>query len=391
MRDLLVIVARRDALYTAFALYAVSRAIEAISVVEPYNLFFSCIALIVQVVALLILLLRCVLFLRKSENIKRVCAAVVTLIVLSIASNNGKSYLPLWVWLFVVSGSDAEIKPLAIIALVCSITTVVLGFAVTILGINIVDYAGMNFEARTRITLGLTHPNRLGQALLCMYLSYKAIYDDVIPQHIDVAVSLSLFAFGLIVDSRTACVGIIMIWMLFLIVKKISKSHFNLSVTITRLIVLVCVITSVILMVVYAPDNNILFQINQLLSYRIAYAHAIFEKVGVRLFGFDLSESAHYVNDQYAINLASVPLDNAYTNVLLSFGPLVLLLLIILSLRITASAKQERSYYPLAAIAACAVIGMSETYILDPAFNFLIITGFPMMKSHLSNDSLVRE
>lgn len=358
--------------YWAFFFYSLSRAFESVDVAGQLALFQQVCSLTMQIGALCILIPRSLnrLIFSTSAVIKVAFFGVAILAV--VTAYTGGSYSLLWLLLFCFASEGVEIYRIARIALLCCLLTIVCGILAAFVQTNAGVFVRSN--GGIRVALGFTHPNRFGQAILGLYLALCSIRFEQLSA-VEALIGIALAAIcWFVIGSRTACLGIVVALLCFyaahVIIARANMRQFYRMVVAT---VLFSAVVSVILVLIYYPDNELLVFLNKFLSNRLAYPHELINKVGIGLFGFDLNNSAQYIIDQYAIVGSSVPIDNAYINLLITFGPIALTGYCLLMLRSALGALRDDIGIVMAGVLACALIAWSETYVIDVSFNYFIL------------------
>lgn len=356
--------------YIAFAALSLSRGIEKIALVVPLDLLEKAL----QIVALG--LIAPLLIDRWKRSSRRVRCFLLILLLLEVLSflTSRYTYL-LWITLFIVAGSNRDIKQLAKIALSISCLVVIFSYTFYIFGLTDAEtvYRGNN----VRLAFGFSHPNCFGEYLLRIQIAILVIRFGKLGR-LDCVITLLLSIFaGVLADSKTTVLGLLFSLLVLFIMqakarqtdstKRLAKAEACLLATLTFL----CIGG----MLIYAKDNPVLRCIDVLVSGRLEYPHTLVEATGLTLFGFDISTSSNYVSEWSLVN-GVVPVDNAYMSLLINQGIVLfatVFLLLLFAIYNLWRIPREGKYIALGAGLSAMFIALSESYVLDFSFSYYLI------------------
>ena len=375
--------------YLSFLMLCIARLTEKLAIGAAIPLSSNSLAMLFQIPSLVMLFPVAVLSFLVLSPRRRALVCVIGVTLIFTALNAHFLYL-LWDLLFIIAACNCEIdiRKLAKISLVVSVSFILIGITLSLFGISDeqIYYRGGD----PRYSLGFYHPNCLGQVALSVEISMLVIRFGKL-SFVDLLHSLGLATLiMLIADSKTAAIGIISALFIFVLVQKMShyrNAEINASLLAASALIAISTV-SVVLMLVYSRDSALLRSIDVALSGRLEYPHMLVESVGIPMLGFDTSASSAFVEKWYLVD-GVVPIDNAYCSLLINQGPIVFLLSIaggavgiVLSAKARIPFCDDAKLICYSGIILGILIGITETYVLDTSFMyFQIIIGVGLFLS----------
>lgn len=367
------VVEKRDKLLpAALAIYIFARGIEMAEIAEPATPVFSGLARILQVIVLLVvgvLFISSALHHRAATNI---ILAVIGLLLIT-CSIFSRSYELIWSYLFIVSAENTSIKNIPKVVFYCSVLILLFVIALYVAGIANAVVITRSNSAELRSSLGFYHPNRLVEVYLLAVISYL-MYKFKKVKFIDFClISLGCLVLYTVTGTRTALLAVAAVLAVFLLTQWMGTKKRNLSSAVVPITFLIVSLASVGSALLYDENNQILSLINDALSGRLVYPSALYSAVGVPLFGMNMEGTPNLISNVPYFSSSIVPIDNYYNHVLFYNGPLIILIEFF-ALCLTAKFapyKENENYY--IGLLVCIILGISESYVGDIAFNFSII------------------
>lgn len=340
-----------------------------------------------EVMALLLLVLK--MAYERFDLKKWILAATITVIGFIAWRQSAEGWL-FWAFLFVVCGSGIDLKKLAKLAFISSVTVVIVvvascyfGFTenVTLLreGTNIV-----------RNSFGFSHPNTFASYLLICGTSFVLCrFHRNLLINVLVLVAVALACWGL-ADSRTsAALAIfqIILLMIFHYVKKENARHTIASLMVA--LVFILVLMSFYFVFSFNNTNPLHNYLDDLTNMRFYWAHQNFLNSSITLFGDNFSNAqVLFYRDGEAKYFY---VDNAYAHLLLRYGLIpTVTFLFGYGAALCSAVKSGRWDIVLYGLVVFAIYGLEETYALQIECNFLLVSMAPLVYGS-SDDSFSLE
>lgn len=110
----------------------------------------------------------------------------------------------------------------------------------------------------------------------------------------------------------------------------VRKSQFDINHRSQRILALciypLCAISSIVISIIYNPDNSYFSMLNILSTGRLVFMKKAFDKYGMNLFGNNVS----FVGNQYGVERISQYVDNSYLQFGIQYGIIVITLLVVI-------------------------------------------------------------
>lgn len=295
-------------------------------------------------------------------------AAISLIVLISWLTSDDKSMVMLLG--FIVAGRGVDFRRLARTTLVCVSLVMVVTVSSCLLG-----QIGSVNEVRTngalRMSLGFTHPNRLGAALLSLVVSCAVLL------HMKRAWLLALLASAtvalnvLICDSRSSVLGTMICCLVFWLARpsRGETRRTQILQTMTYYIIIIIITMSVISMLCYDAGNVVMRTINNALSGRWELAYFTFHQYPPTLFGQSFENASVFLN-----SFQEVLVDNAYARAILVFGWVPGCLFLAAFIHMFQHSKRQEAL-PVWFLPALvyAVYGVTESQTLHFAVNYSLI------------------
>ncbi len=382
------VIANKDTLLTiSLFLYIFARGIEMAEIAEWAIPYFGIFARLVQITALVIagsLFFNSILHHCAVTNILLLFVGVILLICCSFS----QSYELIWGYLFIVSAENTSIRGLPKIVFYCAVLILFSVIALHITGVAETVVIGRSDSAELRNSLGFYHPNRLVEVYLLAVLSYLMYkYNNIKLIDCGVIAVSCLIIYG-VTGTRTVLFAVAMTITVFILAQQMSTHNRNLPTTVLPMLFLLIALASVFATLLYDENSSFLNFINNILSGRLIYPSALYSAVGIPLFGMNMEGTSELISNVPYFSSDVVPIDNYYNHVVFYNGPFVLLieLIVLYSISKYTSYSKYSVYY--LGLMICIILGVSESYVGDVAFNFSILLAAPAM---VEFDSRVRK
>lgn len=233
----------------------------------------------------------------------------------------------LWSWLFIVTGSGADIKRLAKVALCVFLVTLVLTVCLSLGGAieNIV--MTRTGTGGLRYALGFRHPNGLGRQILEVAIALLIIRYPRFRFTDYLICCLAFLAIWQLTDSRTSMICLLFAVLVCAFVSGgFVRKHEKGVLWFALILFGVEVMLSVATMFINPHGSAVASALNQLLSDRPYYDNYYFTNYGVRLFGQNLESIVSIAGSGYSFD--GYVIDNAYCHMLLINGLVPFLVMI---------------------------------------------------------------
>ena len=359
--------------YVAFALLCTSRGVDILNAVEPLRSLFeftSNVLSIASVAAFVPCVFTAFVSFGALAKFWTICIGV---FLFSTGSFAAQYYL-LWAFLMVLGSNKKNLVRLAKIAVIVSLATIFTGLLISGLGLSAESIFTRGGEVRS--ALGFSHPNRFAQAMLSVGIGLFVICSGKCKKSSYIALVFLAITTWIISKSRTAVLGFIVI---AVVLGAIPDAVSHLGGKCRRqlpkmmgIFVFGIMTVSVIAMAAYDPGNQVQVAIDKILSGRLSFPHELYETLTGHLFGFDLSDSADYVDAAYLSSQGTIPVDNVFCSLYFRFGPFALVLFSIFYLFPFFNHKGSPNLV-LYGLLLNAMLGFSENYVYDPAFNYFLL------------------
>ncbi len=218
-----------------------------------------------------------------------------------------------------------------------------------------------------RFTFGFTHPNTFGiySSLLIIERIY-IYYKDKNQKKINIAASIIILLLNLFVTQSRASVVLLFIATITYIIPYEKLAKFMNKVQIRLLLqysMLICFMVSISFITIAYSDNEIARIINNILSYRPAFAGAFYKNTPLNLFGWPMKDT-----------IANIPLDNSYLLILLKYGLIQLLIYLSLSTKTFKTLHHKKEYLSETVLALMFIYGIMENATIKPGIDVFILS-----------------
>lgn len=315
-----------------------------------------------QIVALLLLVLKVLV---QRYDVKRMLTVILLSAPLLLGSLSSDNYSTLWLVIFAISAQGITLRDIARAGFVTTSIMIVGTILLALLGVldNTVLFRS---DGTVRFALGFAHPNSLGVCILhaCICLFVLGFGQMGLAHYAFMVIAMLICNF--VCDSRTETLAVVLI----LVCSVMStKDYFQRRNGLVCMIAFVATLTAAALslyfMVNYNSANAVHSAINDMLSYRLDYAHYYYEMFPPSLFGQAASLSG----------FSPVPLDNSWSRELEAHGviSIVYMLLIAVCIYLKSRNSQRTGALPYVML-IYAFVSVSETIAFHIFFNISLIT-----------------
>jgi hypothetical protein len=233
-----------------------------------------------------------------------------------------------WIVLFVVCGKGADIGAIAKIV----IAEIIILFPFVLIQFNLGNAQDILYErsdGTIRHTFGFTHPNTIARHLMTLCISFSYLRFGKNPSPDLLLIIICGYINIVYFDSRSTlvvCMLQAVLLLVFYFVKNPIQQHFILRIFLF-VAILVCVF-SFGFMYFYDSNNDLMAELNNLLSGRLYLANAYYKLSGITLFGDSFADyETIYWGKSGA---ATFFVDNAYCHTLLRYGIVAFVVYIVL-------------------------------------------------------------
>lgn len=346
----------------AFFCYGIGYEISITSFASRFPQESAVINLSLQVIALALLVIK---ILVQRYDIKRMLIVVLLSIPLLLGSLSSDNYSTLWLVLFAISAQGITLRDIATTGFAATLIVVVGTIFLALLGVldNTPYYRS---DGTVRYALGFAHPNSLGvcvmQACICLLVLG---FGRVRLAHYAFMVLAALTCL-FVCDSRTESFAVLLILACAVMsTKKYFREKHAIVCVLAFAATLAAAVLSLYFMAFYNPSNALHSMVNDMLSYRLNYAHYYFETYPPSLFGQASAEISEF---------SSIPLDNSWCKELEVHGAISIAYILILELCIFLKARKSAVPGSLPyVILVYAFVSLSETIAFHIFFNISLI------------------
>lgn len=302
--------------YVAFAAFCFCRTISYINVDQFTIIYVDDLVTVAKLVMLLGLVSKLLL---QRYDLKSLILIGFCLLVLLLSSRTSFSKQLLWFFLFVCAAQGVKIKMLARICLWFYAVTLIVGVSGWFVG-EIEAIEALRFDSEgIRSSLGFRHPNSFGYIAMTVCFSLLVLrFPDLRMRDFLLTAGVAV-AVNVVAGSRTSFIAIILGVIIAAVYGHFCKTErarklFAVS-SASALIMLFA--ASLALMVCYDPENEVLVELNRLLSSRLSYASYYFQNYSLSLFGSNIPQSLLMNTTDATVGFV---VDNAFCNLCLRYG-----------------------------------------------------------------------
>ena len=284
-----------------------------------------------------------------------------------------------WIILFVVCGKGVDIQNLAVIVLYVITPLLLITIVCALFGAIPSYYMEGTTTRIMRNSLGFLHPNRLGQYLFTICIAFATVdYEKKLLRTIIVSTICFLLCF-LVCDSRSACVGIVIV-VFGTLCMPLFKKHQRAFSLCTIFILVLSFALSMALMVSYNSANPLWVDINQLLTGRLALMHQGYESYGISLFGQECTGGPIVGYSLATQTPYYFAVDNAYAHSIIKYGLIPTVVLFLLIGMVFASSYRKSVFTAgLFGLVVLIAIGISEMDLFYVECNYFVVMLSPLL------------
>ncbi|MCD7790140.1 MAG: hypothetical protein LUH55_06280 [Bacteroides thetaiotaomicron] len=246
-------------------------------------------------------------------------------------------------------------------------------FTLLLYAAGIYEYDVYSSGGRTRLYLGFTYTTYLANYFFHFLLVYYSLKKKEIGV-VDTCLVLAMNQVIYILTDTNAVYYEVYLFLIFLWILKLWKRPFKTKIFSLGAIVampIMCIL-AFFMSVRYDASKPIWVALNSLLTHRLSLAHNAIEEYGLSLFGSDIV----WVTGRYGIERTEdyFYVDSSYINIALTFGVIVLILVLIGFCVLSHRAAKEQKYVLCISLILLAVHSFSDPQLLDLKYDpFLLL------------------
>ena len=353
---------------------------------------------ILTIIIYLLLLLKIITFSYYTSKEIKIIFLLTGIVILSLLCS--KNFLILKLFLFIIGNKNISTKKLFNLVRKLIVFSLVITICCSFL--NIIESHNIlrDNSSFIRYSLGFNHPNMLSMfilqfILISLFLDYEKFNVKYMIFYL-----IIIFVTYFITDSRTTCMLGLGCYCIFLFIYFLkldtgsyldSNSNFIKESTtgkndfIKNNLVQKTVIKKSFLffkkIFIFFPEflgfgslflgkyyNVTLSQLNNLFSGRLMYINVFLNMYGIHLFGTYVPYGSSYINSKG--ELVPLILDNAYANITIRFGLIILILLLIAYSLLTKKLISQKQIISLLIVSVYLVFGLMESHFIYITANF---------------------
>lgn len=353
--------------YAAFAVYFISSALLRTALADAFEAQVDFVDTILKATAAFLLAIK---FLVQGNSAwEWIIAIILSGVGLLSWKCSGAAWF-FWTTMFVVCANGVDLKTLAKLVLILSITTLLVVFAFTWLGF--IENLAYTRGTEVRYCLGFSHPNTLGLYLLLMCFSFSVFRfgKNPIPDLILIAIA---GAFNLIVANSRTCVVLSLVQAVLLVVFYWARNRNARKILGPFLVVIVAlvVVISINFMIAFDPSSSFHASLNSALSGRFWLASSYYGMQSLTTFGssFKQFDTIYWDWGKPVVFLV----DNAWCHLILHFGIIPFFIFLCGYFGTLCKALHEKRWdATLFGLVLMAIYGFCETYGIRIECNFLL-------------------
>ena len=342
--------------------------IETVGPVSAYQLH-----VMLRLGGILLLLIKLAFFQRMSAVKLVIITGVFLLGFLTAGVSDGTQFF--LIVLFIMSGGDVNIKKLAGISLLVRVPTLLAAVLLSYAGMieNTIVYRGDT----VRYSLGFSHPNTLGQYLVCICAAICILRHGKKPSWEPVIAIVCAYVSYAVADSRTSFMILIILAVFFVLSYLLKKwNRLWIAAVFTAFVAACSAAGSLLLMVIYDASNPLISFADSVFSGRFHLANMHYAAFGIRLLGYNY-DNVSLVNGYYGCYV-----DNAYCQLVLEYGALALVVMLLIFVIFFAGgrdfcrrnqAQRDSCYCSMLGMCIYLIIGLAEQVFLAVEYNYFFI------------------
>lgn len=371
-------VCSENILIFAFVLFVV------ISILKTSRIEFAAWQIINRIAICISFLLVFVAFLFERHSIKEWSLSLALLIISCLSAYySGEALGVLSFSAFIIAGSivtSDKVFRAYFYAVIISALIVLLLY-----GVGFLPHEYMNDEGRFRMLLGFGYPTFLPKYFFSVTMTYLVLKRKEISVYDTIIIMVINIVLKQLTDTRAVFYCIVlflaMCWLLRIMPYLFRTNLFKYFIMLWMPFMMVF---SISLPLIYRKSNDLMYNLNAILSGRLALGHDAIEKYGLSLFGKEIKWST----GQYGITRFEeyFYVDSLYLNIALVYGIIVMLLFVVSFTMLGVKAYNENNYMICIVVIIIALFSFSDPEFFGVKNNpFLILIGM----SILSNKELL--
>lgn len=240
-----------------------------------------------------------------------------------------------------------------------------------------------------RSSLGFWHPNTTGMIFLSIFLLSMVLakqkYEYIFLAFFNI---LATYLVN-ITASRTMQILVLVATIGFVCVRLLNfdKVSNKFIAKVVLLVFILCIFLSYLFALMYKPQNQLLSNLNTLLSGRLRLGNLFVEEYSLSLFGTRILYNTPNSSYQAVFGLVYRVLDNSYLKYLLNFGVLSLTTISIILYQSFKNAPKVLLPKLFVSLMAFLGLAFTEQLGLSMEINFVLFAGVVIMASEESNNS----
>ena len=238
----------------------------------------------------------------------------------------------------------------------------------------------------SRNSCGFTTANAFGNTVILWMIPY--VYYKFDKWKIRNTISCLIIAFVVFSFANNRMSFIMeMLFILIVQIKKFRKTSNKVGIyRLSSLMFPFCMFFSFIITYFYDKGYflEVLSPLNAFVSYRLGFMQRYYHNYGVKLFGQEI-ETVSYAK-QLATGEAWSGIDNSYIYILISWGIVIVVVFCVMYFLIGKYLEAEQDYIGALCVVILCVVGVTESYLSNIAYNFSILLIARMFNSGLLTD-----
>lgn len=325
---------------------------------------------VAQFISLFLIICKVVL---EPYNLKRLIIIVLIAIFVLLVTLKSKSSTPGLLFIFLLGSKGISNKKFLRIDYNIKLFILIFVILMSLLGVlpNYTSLINGNFKQ----SLGFYHPNILGMIATTLALEKMYLDDFKITIKSGGIITLLIFIAYFISGSRTSVFVFLFIFAIKSLMQ-ILNNPFRIKI-LNYIFILAPSLLSVLSFAIvnlYSKGNSIAIALNRILTTRIRFGYQFARKYGLNLLGTDIE----IIGTRIGIDLgiSTQILDMGYLRVGINFGLAALVIFCIILTMIQIRAVSTKDTKLLLCSTFFILVGFSETYFINIAFNFVLILYF---------------
>lgn len=308
----------------------------------------------------------------KKELIKLICIGICVL----VSSILSRSNMLLVGFLFIAAAKNIDFNKIVKITLLVQIICISIIIMLALTGVIENRVMIRSGETEVRYALGFEHPNTFASQILQMVVCWIWIRWDRLCVKDYVGIIILAVIVKLVCDSKTnlLLIGLILICILAakLAAKIVDENKIiKYSKICAKLVIIIGPILSLIMAVIYKKGNTLHFILNKVFSGRLMLLQKFYNEYGFSLLGQKINRVSTFMARETGQQVAV--LDNAYGNLAIRYGIIILLLFVIGYYILVKSSLLDKQILINIIVFIYFIFGISETQIFKLPHNVSLI------------------